>query len=118
MVTSVRPDRRVSTIIACVAVAVAAFAGINVFHAFGPIHLSNDGPLSGIGGGFAFDADTPGPWTAGYELCVQRGTDTVILESVTPASPSGAGLRWLGAFVRPIPASGGAIGTAPAFHRR
>jgi hypothetical protein len=52
MTTAVCPDRRVSTIIACAAVAVAAFAGINVFHAFGPIHLNDDGPLAGVGLGF------------------------------------------------------------------
>ena len=115
MVTSVRPDRRVSTIIACVAV--AAFAGINVFHAFGPIHLNNDGPLSGIGGGFAFDADTPGPWTAGDELCVQQGTDTVILESVASASPSGAGHAGLEPSFDRSPPRVAPSAPRPAFHR-
>jgi hypothetical protein len=120
MVTAVRPDRRVSTIIACVAVAVAAFAGINVFHAFGPIHLHNDGPLAGPGNGFTFDAGSgSGPWTVGYQLCVDQGTDPVILESVTPTSETGKGLRFLGAFARLIPTdAGGAIAEQTGFPPR
>jgi hypothetical protein len=117
MVTEVRPDRRVSTILACAAVAVAAFAGINVFHAFGPVHLHDDGPLVGPGNGFSFDADAgPGPWTIGYQLCVNQGTDPVILESIAPTSGSGKGLHFLGGYARLIPAdSGGAIGDVNNF---
>ncbi len=117
MVTAVRPDRRVSTILACVAVAVATVAGINVFHAFGPIHLHNDGPLAFGGAGFTFDADSgPGPWTAGYQPCIQQGTDPVILESIAPTAEQGNGLRLIGAFVRLIPVdAGGAIGEIPGF---
>ena len=116
MVTQVRPDRRVSTIIACVAVAVTALAGINVFHAFGPIHLDNDGPLVLGAAGFTFDADSTGPWTLGYQPCVNQGTDPVILESIAPASETGESLHFLGAFARLIPAdTGGAIGSVAGF---
>jgi hypothetical protein len=78
-------------------------AGINFFHVFGPIHLHNDGPLGALSGaGFAFDSSTSGPWTAGYELCLQPGADQVIIESIAPASEVGAGLKYLGAYVREI----------------
>jgi hypothetical protein len=116
MVTAVRPDRRVSTVIACAAVAVAAFSGINVFHAFGPIHLHDDGPLAGIGGGFSFDATgSSGPWTVGYQPCVNQASDPVILERVAPASEAGPGVHFLGAFARLIPGTGGAIGSMTGF---
>lgn len=116
MVTSVRPDRRVSTIIACVAVAVAAFAGINVFHAFGPTHLDDDGPLVLGAAGFTFDADSTGPWTLGYQPCIEQGTDPIILESIAPASETGNSLHFLGAFARLIPVdTGGAIGSVGGF---
>jgi hypothetical protein len=119
MVTSVRPDRRVSTIIACAAVAITAFAGINVFHAFGPIHLNNDGPLVLGAAGFTFDADSTGPWTLGYQPCVNQGTDPVILESIAPVSATGNSLHLLGAFARLIPAdTGGAIGSVTGFPPR
>jgi hypothetical protein len=78
-------------------------AGINFFHTFGPIHLHNDGPLGSLSGaGFAFDPSTSGPWTAGYDLCLQPGAQQVTIESVTPASEVGAGLNYLGAYVREI----------------
>jgi hypothetical protein len=49
------------------------------------------------GWGFAFDAGGSGPWTAGYQLCVNQGTAPVILVRLIPAD------------------SGGAIGTAAGF---
>ncbi|MGA7987255.1 MAG: hypothetical protein WCB51_02530 [Candidatus Dormiibacterota bacterium] len=114
--TAVRPDRRVSTIIACTAVAVTAFAGINVFHAFGPIHLHNDGPLVLGAAGITFDAGSTGPSTIGYQPCVNQGTDPVILEGIAPVSATGDGLQFLGAFTRLIPAdTGGAIGSEAGF---
>jgi hypothetical protein len=86
------------------AIAAIVFAVVNVFHTFGPTHLHDDGPLGPLSGAsFAFDSTSTGPWTAGYELCLQQGTDPVILESVSPASVVGGGLHFLGAFVREIP---------------
>jgi hypothetical protein len=79
------------------------FAGINLFHTLGPIHLHNDGPLGALSGAsFAFDPSSPGPWTSGYGLCLQPGADPAIIESVTPAGPVGGGLKYLGARVREI----------------
>src|ERR1700676_4043821 len=81
----------------------AVVLGINMFHTFGPIHLRNDGPLGSLSGGsFAFASSTSGPWTAGYELCLQPGADPVIIESISPASELGGRLDYLGAYVRAI----------------
>jgi hypothetical protein len=93
-------------------------AGINFFHVFGPIHLHNDGPLALAGAGFAFDPSTPGPWTAGYDLCLQPGADQAIIESVVPASAVGTGLDNLGAYIREIvpgQSSSGGIDTSSGF---
>jgi hypothetical protein len=95
----VRSHPRISVLIG-VGVVVA---GINLFHTFGPIHLHDDGPLGALSGAsFAFASSTPGPWTSGYDLCLQPGTDPAIIESVTPAGPVGGGLKYLGAYVREI----------------
>jgi hypothetical protein len=78
-------------------------AGVNLFHTFGPIHLHDDGPLGSLSGAsFALDSSTAGPWTAGYELCIQPGADPAIIESISPASQVGSGLNYLGAYVREI----------------
>jgi hypothetical protein len=104
--TWVRSHPRLARLVAVAGAAAVVFAGINLFHTFGPIHLHNDGPLGSLSGaGFAFDGSTTGPWTSGYELCVQQGSDPVVIESVTPATVIDSGLRYLGAFVREIPAN-------------
>ena len=86
-------------------------------HTFGPIHEHHDGPLGPLSGAsFAFAPSDSGAWTSGYELCLEQGTDPVILESVSPVDGGGAKPNFLGAFVRAIPAdSGGAIGTVRGF---
>lgn len=111
---------RLARFVALAAAAAILFAGINVFQTFGPTHLRNGGPLGSLSGAsFAFDGSTSGPWTAGYILCLQGGSDPVVMESVSPASTLGIGLRFLGAFVREIPpdqsTNTGAIGTAAGF---
>jgi hypothetical protein len=101
---SARSRPRISALVAVAAIAAGIIAEINVFQTFGPIHLHNDGPLGSLSGAsFAFASDTTGPWTAGYELCLQAGADPVMIESVSPASLVGDGLTYLGAFVREIP---------------
>lgn len=100
----VRPHTRLSKLIAVLGTAAVVFAGINLFHTFGPTHLHNDGALVLGGAGFAFASSTTGPWTEGYVLCLQQGTDPAIIESVSPASTVGIGLNYLGAFVRDLPA--------------
>jgi hypothetical protein len=114
--TLVRSHPRLSRLIAVVGTAAVVFAGINLLHTFGPTHLHNDGPLVLAGAGFAFDASNTGPWTGGYVLCLQQGTDPAIVESVSPASTVGIGLNYLGAFVRDIPAdTGGGIEESEGF---
>jgi hypothetical protein len=97
--TWVRSHPRISGFIGVGVVA----AGINMFHTFGPIHLQNDGPLGSLSGAsFAFASSTPGPWTAGYQLCLQPGADPAVIESISPAAEVGSGLNYLGAYVREI----------------
>jgi hypothetical protein len=117
-----RSHPRRSGLLAVAAAAGVVVAGINVFHTFGPIHLHDDGPLGSLSGaGFAFASSTTGPWTAGYELCLDHGIDPAIIQSVSPASLVGSGLTFLGAFVREIPAgpsgapTSGSIGTVEGY---
>ena len=101
---SARSRPRISALLAVAAIAAGIVAEINVFQTFGPIHLHDDGPLGSLSGaGSAFASSTTGPWTAGYELCLQHGADPAIIESVSPASVVDSGLTYLGAFVREIP---------------
>jgi hypothetical protein len=114
--TLMRSHPRLSRLIAVVGGAAVVFLGINVLHTFGPTHLHNDGPLVLSGAGFAFASSTPGPYTGGYVLCLQQGTDPAIIESISPASTVGIGLNYLGAFVRDLPAdTGDGIGTSEGF---
>jgi hypothetical protein len=83
--------------------AFVVLAWVNVFHVFGPIHLHDDGPLGSLSGAsFAFDPSTPGPWTAGYELCLQPGAGPATIETVAPAGVVGNDASYLGAYVREI----------------
>ncbi len=101
----VRSHRRLAGLLCLLAAGAVVFAGINLLQTFGPIHLHDDGPLGSLSGaGFSFNANDPGPWTSGYELCLQQGSTPAVLESVTPAGTVGNGLRYLGAYVRQIPA--------------
>ena len=113
-----RSHPRISGVIAVAVV----FAGINLSHTFGPMHLHNDGPLGSLSGAsFAFDPSTTGPWTSGYGLCLQPGADPAIIESIAPADEVGAGLRYLGAYVRKMApdtstaTNTGGIGTIDGF---
>jgi hypothetical protein len=116
--TWARSHPRISGLIGVGAVVV----GINMLHTFGPIHLHNDGPLGSLSGAsFAFASSTSGPWTAGYELCLQPGAGPVIIESISPASEVGGGLNYLGAYVREmtpdtsVATSTGGIGDVQGF---
>lgn len=116
VLTATRPDRKVAPVLSAAAAAALVLGGINVFHTFGPIHLHNDGPLGALSGAsFAFDAGATGPWTAGYELCLEPGSDAAVLESVSPVSAGGPELVFLGAFVRdPAFGIGGIVRGFPA----
>ena len=116
MLTATRQDRKVAQVISVAAAAVLVFAGINLFHTFGPIHETNDGPLSLGAAGMALAPGDSGAWTIGDELCLEQGTDPVILESLSPVNGGGAAPSFLGAFVREIPGdAGGGIGSERGF---
>ena len=104
VLTATRPDRKVAPVLSAAAAAVLVLGGINLFHTFGPIHEHNDGPLGPLSGAsFSLNAESgSGPWTSGYELCLEDGPDAVILESISPSSDAGTGLDFLGAVVRVI----------------
>jgi hypothetical protein len=105
MLTATRPTSKVAPLLSAATAAALVFVGINLFHTFGPIHEHNDGPLGGLSGAsFAFDAGATGPWTVGYELCLQPGADPAILESITPVSAGGREPVFLGAYVVDPPA--------------
>jgi hypothetical protein len=105
--------------VAVIAVA-AAVSGIVVLHASSQTvggvihHLDGEGPLGSTDdpearSGFSFDADDPGPWTQGYELCLAQGTKPAIIERISPESVVGSGLTYLGAFVREFPSHAGEL---------
>jgi hypothetical protein len=116
VLTATRSDRKVAPALSAVAAAVLVFAGINLLHTFGPIHVHNEGPLSLGAAGMALAPSDTGRMTVGDDLCVEQGTDPVILESLSPVGGGGAAPSFLGAFVRKIPAdSGFGIGSEQGF---
>jgi hypothetical protein len=116
VLTATRPDRKVAQILSACTAVVLVFVGINLFHTFGPIHEHNDGPLSVGAAGMALAPSDSGAWTIGDDLCVEQGTDPVILESFSLVAGGGQTPAVLGAFVREIPhAAGGGIGSEQGF---
>src|ERR1700722_17067623 len=116
MLTATRQDRKVASVASVAAAALLVFAGINLFHTFGPIHETNDGPLSLGAAGMALAPTDSGAWTIGDDLCVEQGTDPVMLENFSLVAGGGKAPRVLGGFVREIPhAAGGGIGSEQGF---
>jgi hypothetical protein len=121
VLTATRPDRKVAPVLSAAAAAVLVLGGINLFHTFESIHEHNDGPLGPLSGGsFSLEPESgSGPWTSGYELCLEDGPDAVILESIAPTSKAGTGLRFLGAVVRVIhPGTNDSIGEEAGYPPR
>ncbi len=108
-----RPSRRVVLAgLGGVAVVLVVIGAALLLRGPGGRHADGAGILASSGspdahGSYGRDARASGPVTGAIRLCLERGTDPAVIESIGPDRVVGAGWQYLGASVRVfVPSSG------------
>ncbi len=108
-----RPTRRVLLGgLGVVAVVLVVIGAALLIRGPGGRHADGGGILASSGspdahGSYGRDARSTGPVTGAIRLCLERGTDPAVIESIGPDGVVGAGWQYLGASVRVfVPSSG------------